>query len=164
MICKLTNSDFQIILDVVNDAAVAYRGKIPSDCWKEPYMSNQELRDEIESGVQFYGYVENEVLVAVMGFQRIKDVTLIRHAYTQTSYQRQGIGDKLLNYLLGLTQTNRILVGTWETASWAIRFYQKQGFKLLSREETDKLLKKYWNIPKRQIETSIVLEQERHRP
>ena len=164
MICKLTNSDFQIILDVVNDAAVAYRGKIPSDCWKEPYMSNQELRDEIESGVQFYGYVENEVLVAVMGFQRIKDVTLIRHAYTQTSYQRQGIGDKLLNYLLGLTQTNRILVGTWETASWAIRFYQKHGFKLLSREETDKLLKKYWNIPKRQIETSIVLEQERHRP
>ena len=164
MICKLTNSDFQIILDVVNDAAVAYRGKIPSDCWKEPYMSNQELRDEIESGVQFYGYVENEVLVAVMGFQRIKDVTLIRHAYTQTSYQRQGIGDKLLNYLLGLTQTNCILVGTWETASWAIRFYQKHGFKLLSREETDKLLKKYWNIPKRQIETSIVLEQERHRP
>ena len=127
-------------------------------------MSNQELRDEIESGVQFYGYVENEVLVAVMGFQRIKDVTLIRHAYTQTSYQRQGIGDKLLNYLLGLTQTNCILVGTWETASWAIRFYQKHGFKLLSREETDKLLKKYWNIPKRQIETSIVLEQERHRP
>ena len=164
MICKLTNSDFQAILDVVNDAAIAYRGKIPSDCWKEPYMSNQELRDEIESGVQFYGYVENEVLVAVMGFQRIKDVTLIRHAYTQTSYQRQGIGDKLLNYLLGLTQTNRILVGTWETASWAIRFYQKHGFKLLSREETDKLLKKYWNIPKRQIETSIVLEQERHRP
>ena len=164
MICKLTNSDFQIILDVVNDAAVAYRGKIPSDCWKEPYMSNQELRDEIESGVQFYGYVENEVLVAVMGFQRIKDVTLIRHAYTQTSYQRQGIGDKLLNYLLGLTQTNCILVGTWESASWAIRFYQKHGFKLLSREETDKLLKKYWNIPKRQIETSIVLEQERHRP
>lgn len=164
MICKLTNSDFQTILDVVNDAAVAYRGKIPSDCWKEPYMSNQELRDEIESGVQFYGYVENEVLVAVMGFQRIKDVTLIRHAYTQTSYQRQGIGDKLLNYLLGLTQTNCILVGTWETASWAIRFYQKNGFKLLSREETDKLLKKYWNIPKRQIETSIVLEQERHRP
>ena len=163
MICKLTNSDFQTILDVVNDAAVAYRGKIPSDCWKEPYMSNQELRDEIESGVQFYGYVENEVLVAVMGFQRIKDVTLIRHAYTQTSYQRQGIGDKLLNYLLGLTQTNCILVGTWETASWAIRFYQKNGFKLLSREETDKLLKKYWNIPKRQIETSIVLEQERHR-
>ena len=163
MICKLTNSDFQTILDVVNDAAVAYRGKIPSDCWKEPYMSNQELRDEIESGVQFYGYVENEVLVAVMGFQRIKDVTLIRHAYTQTSYQRQGIGDKLLNYLLGLTQTNCILVGTWETASWAIRFYQKHGFKLLSREETDKLLKKYWNIPKRQIETSIVLEQERHR-
>jgi GNAT superfamily N-acetyltransferase len=163
MICKLANADFQTILDVINDAAVAYGGKIPADCWREPYMSAQELRGEIESGVQFYGYVENEVLIAVMGFQPIKDVTLIRHAYTLTSHQRQGFGNELLNYLLGLTQTNRILVGTWETASWAIRFYQKHGFKLLSRHETDKLLMKYWNIPKRQVETSVVLEQERHR-
>jgi GNAT superfamily N-acetyltransferase len=162
MIRELTDVDFQTISDVINDAAIAYRGKIPADCWKEPYMPAQELKEEIESGVQFYGYSNNDALVAVMGIQPVGDVTLIRHAYTLTSHQRQGIGEKLLHYLLGLANTNRILVGTWETAPWAISFYQKHGFILLAREETNTLLRKYWNISERQVETSVVLEQERH--
>jgi GNAT superfamily N-acetyltransferase len=158
MIRKLTTNDFQAIYDVVNDAAQAYRGKIPADRWKEPYMPKEELQEEIKSGVQFYGYFENGELIAVMGIQLVDDVTLIRHAYTLTSRQQRGIGEKLLNHLLLLAQTARILVGTWETAPWAIRFYQKHGFILLSREETNRLLKKYWKIPERQVETSIVLE------
>lgn len=161
MICKLTDAEFQAIFMVINDAAVAYKGKIPADCWKEPYMSAQELKEEIERGVQFYGYTKKDALVAVMGIQPVGDVTLIRHAYTLTSHQRQGIGEMLLNYLLGLAHTRRILVGTWETAPWAIGFYQKHGFTLLSREETNRLLRKYWNISERQVETSVVLEQER---
>ena len=161
MIRKLTNTGFQVILTIVNDAALAYKGKIPADRWKEPYMPAQELKEEIQSGVQFYGYTENNTLIAVMGIQPVNDVTLIRHAYTLTSHQRKGVGEKLLNHLLGLANTDRILVGTWETAPWAIKFYQKHGFKLLSREETNKLLKKYWNLPERQIETSVVLEHKR---
>jgi GNAT superfamily N-acetyltransferase len=160
MICRLTNNDFQAILTVVNDAAIAYRGKIPADRWKEPYMPAEELQEEIQRGIQFYGYIENSMLIAVMGIQAVGDVTLIRHAYTLTSQQRKGPGEKLLNYLLRLAQTDRILVGTWETAPWAIKFYQKHGFVLLSREETNNLLKKYWNIPERQVETSVVLELE----
>ncbi len=143
---------------VVNDAAVAYKGKIPADRWKEPYMPAEELKEEIKSGIQFFGYTENGDLIAVMGIQPVGDVTLIRHAYTLTSQQRRGTGEKLLNHLLSLAQTDRILVGTWETAPWAIKFYQKHGFTLLSREETNKLLKKYWKIPERQVATSIVLE------
>jgi GNAT superfamily N-acetyltransferase len=162
MICKLTNTHFQAILNVVNDAANAYKGKIPDDRWKEPYMSAQELQRENKNGVQFYGYIEKNNLIAVMGIQRVKDVTLIRHAYTLTSHQRKGVGEKLLNNLLGLARTDRILVGTWETAPWAIKFYERHGFLLLSREETNKLLKNYWSIPERQVETSIVLEYKRH--
>ncbi len=158
MIRKLSNADFPTIFEIVNDAAVAYRGKIPADCYKTPYMPQEELEEEIEEGVQFYGITVNGVLAAVMGIQSVGDVTLIRHAYTLTSYQRQGLGEQLLNHLLGLAKTPRILVGTWETAPWAIRFYQKHGFVLLSREETNKLLKKYWHITERQIETSVVLE------
>ncbi len=162
MIRKLTDEDFNTILAIVNNAAVAYKGKIPADCWKEPYMPTAELKEEIESGVQFYGITENGTAVAVMGIQPVGDVTLIRHAYTLTSHQRHGYGEKLLTYLLNLAQTPRILVGTWTAAPWAIKFYQKHGFVLLSREETNKLLKKYWSIPERQIETSVVLDQERH--
>ncbi len=161
MIRKLTGAEFQKIFDVINDAAVAYRGKIPADCWKEPYMPAQELKKEIESGVQFYGYNKNDALVAVMGIQAVGDVTLIRHAYTLTNHQRQGVGEILLRYLLGLAHTRRILVGTWENAQWALSFYQKHGFILLSREETNRLLRKYWNISERQVETSVVLKQER---
>ena len=158
MIRKLINTDFKTILNVVNDAAVAYKGKIPADRWKEPYMPKEELEEEIRSGIQFHGYFEKEKLVAVMGIQLVGDVTLIRHAYTLTSHQRKGLGKKLLNQLLSLATTDRILVGTWETAPWAIKFYGKHGFTLLSREETNKLLKKYWKISERQVETSIVLE------
>jgi GNAT superfamily N-acetyltransferase len=161
MIRKLTNADFQVILTVVNDAANAFKGKIPADRWKEPYLPAQELKEEIESGVEFYGWLENGTVIAVMGIQQVNDVTLIRHAYTLRNHQRKGIGEKLLKHLLGLAETARILVGTWETAPWAIGFYQKHGFTLLSREETNKHLKKYWNIPERQVETSVVLELKR---
>jgi GNAT superfamily N-acetyltransferase len=161
MIRKLTNSDFQAILNVVNNAAIAYKGKIPADRWKEPYMPAQELKEEIQSGVEFYGWIENNVLIAVMGIQPVNDVTLMRHAYVLTNHQRKGIGEKLLKHLLGLAKTSRVLVGTWEAAPWAIRFYQKHGFMLLSSEEKNKLLKKYWNIPERQVETSVVLELKR---
>jgi len=161
MISKLATSDFQAILTVVNDAAIAYKGKIPSDRWKEPYMPAQELKEEIEGGVQFYGLKDNNVLVAVMGIQLVKDVTLIRHAYVLTSYQRKGYGGKLLKHLLALAETPAVYVGTWEAANWAIKFYQKNGFKLVSKEEKNKLLKKYWSIPERQVETSVVLELKR---
>lgn len=159
MICRLSSSsEFNSILHVVNDAAEAYRGVIPEDKWKEPYMSAKELRGEIESGVEFYGWMEDNVLVAVMGIQPVNDVTLIRHAYVLTNRQRRGMGKKLLKYLLSLARTSEVLVGTWEAAYWAIRFYEKHGFRLVSREEKDRLLRKYWNIPERQIETSVVLE------
>jgi GNAT superfamily N-acetyltransferase len=158
MIRKLADADFGAIFRVVNEAAIAYKGKIPVDRWKEPYMTKEELKEEIASGIQFYGYFENSVLVAVMGIQRVNDVTLIRHAYTLTSQQRKGIGEKLLSHLLSVAETKPILVGTWTDAPWAIRFYQKHGFQLLSRQQTNMFLKKYWNIPERQVETSIVLE------
>lgn len=158
MIHKLSEADFQTILTIVNEAAVAYKGKIPPDCWKDPYMPPEELKEEIDSGVQFYGYTEGDGVVAVMGIQPVGEVTLIRHAYTLSSHQRRGIGEKLITYLLGLAQTPKILVGTWEDAPWAIRFYQKNGFVLLSRQQTNKLLNTYWNISPRQVETSVILE------
>ncbi len=158
MMSKLRRAEFNSILHVVNDAAEAYRGVIPEDRWKEPYLSAEELREEIESGVEFYGWVENGALVGVMGIQRVNDVTLIRHAYVLTNRQRSGIGEKLLIYLLSLAQTVEVLVGTWEAAYWAIRFYEKHGFRLVTKEEKDRLLRKYWNIPERQTETSVVLE------
>ena len=158
MICRLLSSEFDSILGVVNDAAEAYRGVIPEDRWKEPYMSAEELRNEIESGVEFYGWIENNVLVAVMGIQLVNDVTLIRHSYVLTSRQRRGIGKNLLNYLISLARTSEILVGTWEAAYWAISFYEKHGFRLMPSEEKNRLLRKYWNITERQIETSVVLE------
>ena len=124
-------------------------------------MPAQELKEEIQSGVQFYGWKENNVLVAVMGIQLVNDVTLIRHAYVLTSHQRKGYGEKLLKHLLGLAETSKVYVGTWEAATWAIKFYQRNGFKLVSTEEKNKLLKKYWSIPERQVETSVVLELKR---
>ena len=158
MICRLSSTEFDSILGVVNDAAEAYRGVIPEDRWKEPYMSAEELRNEIESGVEFYGWIEDNVLVAVMGIQLVNDVTLIRHSYVLTSRRRRGIGKNLLNYLISLARTSEILVGTWEAAYWAISFYEKHGFRLMPSEEKNRLLRKYWNITERQIETSVVLE------
>ena len=161
MISKLPPAEINSILHVVNDAAEAYRSVIPEDRWKEPYMSAEELRGEIESGVEFYGWMEKDVLAAVMGIQQVNDVTLIRHAYVLTGHQRRGIGEKLLKHLLTLARTAEVLVGTWETAYWATRFYEKHGFKLVSKEEKNRLLRKYWNIPERQVETSVVLKLKR---
>jgi len=158
LICKLSSSDFKALLNVINDAAEAYRGVIPQDRWKEPYISSEELRKEIDDGVEFYGLKENGVLLGVMGIQNVRDVTLIRHAYVLTNHQRRGVGGKLLNYLLHLATTRTVLVGTWEAASWAVRFYEKNGFKLVSKTEKDRLLREYWNIPERQIKTSVVLK------
>ena len=161
MIRKLQSTALKSILRVVNDAAEAYRGVIPEDRWKDPYMSTEELKEEIASGVEFYGWIENDVLVAVMGIQPVNDVTLVRHAYVLTGHQRRGIGEKLLSHLLGMARTSEVLVGTWEAAQWAIRFYEKHGFKLVTKKEKDRLLRKYWNIPDRQIETSVVLKLKR---
>jgi len=161
MISKLAKTDFQSLLNLVNNAAVAYRGKIPNDRWKEPYMTAEELIREIGGRVQFYGWIEHDVLVAAMGIQAVNDVTLIRHAYVLTSHQRRGYGEKLLKHLLAMAETSTVYVGTWEAATWAINFYQKNGFKLVSNKEKNKLLKKYWNIPHRQVETSVVLRLER---
>lgn len=157
MIRKLSLSNFDSILEVINDAAQAYKGVIPNDRWKEPYMSADELRDEIEAGVIFYGWVEDEV-IGVMGIQAVKDTTLIRHSYVLTECQRRGIGGKLLKHLMTITYTPVILVGTWADATWAISFYEKNGFELVSHEEKDRLLREYWEIPERQIETSVVLK------
>ncbi|MFX1518916.1 MAG: GNAT family N-acetyltransferase [Promethearchaeota archaeon] len=158
MIRSLSSSDVNAIFKVVNDAAKAYKGIIPADRWKEPYMPIEELKEEIKAGVRFFGWEEDNKLVGVMGIQPIKDTTLIRHAYVLTNYQRQGIGEKLLSYLLRLVKTPDVLVGTWEDATWAIRFYEKHGFQLVSPEEKDRLLRAYWNIPERQVETSVVLK------
>jgi GNAT superfamily N-acetyltransferase len=158
MICRLSPSEFDSMLEVINEAAQAYKGVIPEDRWKEPYMSAEELRKEIESGVEFYGWMENDALVAVMGIQLVSDVALIRHAYVLTSHQRKGIGETLLKHLLSLALTSEVLVGTWEAAHWAVRFYEKHEFRLVSKEEKEKLLRKYWDIPERQIETSVVLK------
>jgi GNAT superfamily N-acetyltransferase len=161
MIYRLATDDIQAILIVVNNAAAAYKGKIPDDVWKEPYMPAEELKEEIRSGVQFYGWKENNALIAVMGIQVVDDVTLIRHAYVLTAWQRKGLGQKLLRHLLGLAATRQVYVGTWEAASWAIKFYEKSGFELVSTVEKDRLLRKYWKIPERQVETSVVLQLER---
>jgi len=157
VIRKLSSSDFDSILRIINNAAQAYKGVIPDDLWKEPYMSSEELRHEIDSGVEFYGWFENDVLLGVMGIQFVGDVTLIRHAYVLPEHQRRGIGSKLLRHLISLAKTSEILVGTWANATWAIRFYEKHGFKLVPPEEKDKLLRTYWNIPEKQIEASVVL-------
>jgi GNAT superfamily N-acetyltransferase len=158
MAYKLSSSEFDTALNVINDAAIAYKGAIPADRWKEPYMPTEELQEEIQSGVQFYGLKENNVLVAVMGIQKVKDITLIRHAYVSTSHQRKGHGEKLLKHLLTIAATPVILVGTWKAAFWAVNFYGKQGFRMVSEKEKNRLLRTYWSIPERQVETSVVLK------
>lgn len=156
MIRQCDNNDFEVIYAIINDAAEAYNGVIPEDCWETPYMSKEELRHEIEDGVVFWGYEEGGELIAVMGAQPVQDVVLIRHAYVRTARQNQGIGGRLLSELR--RQANRpILIGTWADASWAIRFYEKHGFRLVSPVEKERLLRKYWSISERQIETSVVL-------
>jgi GNAT superfamily N-acetyltransferase len=157
MIRNLLPSDFDGILEVINDAAQAYRGVIPDDRWKEPYMSAEELRKEIEAGVRFFGWMKGERLVGAAGIQALEDTTLIRHAYVLPTFQRKGLGTRLLKHLMSLAGTHEVLVGTWAAATWAVRFYEKHGFDLVSPREKDRLLRVDWNIPDRQIETSVVL-------
>ncbi|MFZ0522465.1 MAG: GNAT family N-acetyltransferase [Candidatus Acidiferrales bacterium] len=156
MIRRCDDSDFEQIWAIVNDGAQAYKGIIPADRWTEPYMSRDKLRHEINDGIVFWGYDDSGTLAGVMGIQDVQDVTLIRHAYVRTSSQKRGIGGRLLAHLLGLS--NRpVLIGTWATAVWAIQFYEANGFEMVSPQEKDRLLRKYWTIPDRQIETSVVL-------
>ena len=160
MIRRCDENDFEVIWQIINDGAEAYRGVIRSDRWKEPYMSREELRHEVDDGVEFWGFEENGQLIGVMGIQPVKDVTLIRHAYVRTQRQKSGIGAKLLGHLRNLT-SRPILIGTWADASWAIRFYQKHGFRLVDPEEKDRLLHTYWTIPEAQVGTSVVLADQR---
>jgi GNAT superfamily N-acetyltransferase len=160
MIRLCNDDDFEAVYAIINDAAEAYRGIIPEDRWHEPYMPREELRSEIDDGVVFWGYEENDKLIGVMGIQPVQDVTLIRHAYVRTVRRNQGIGGKLLSELRKKTRSP-ILIGTWAAAVWAVRFYEKHGFRPVSREEKNRLLKTYWSIPDRQVETSVVLAEER---
>lgn len=156
MIRRCTITDFEAIEAIINEAAEAYRGVIPGDRWHEPYMTREELASEIAAGVNFWGWEDAGALAGVMGLQEVKDATLIRHAYVRTAQQGKGIGGALLKSL-GDQTAGKLLVGTWAAAEWAIRFYERHGFRLVSPEEKDRLLKTYWNIPERQIETSVVL-------
>ena len=156
MIRPCSAMDVPVIFEIINDAAEAYRGVIPADCRAEPYMSEEELRREIEDGVQFWGVEEKGRLVGVMGIQHVRDVSLLRHAYVLTVARQQGIGGKLLGALR--VQTSRpLLVGTWAAATWAVRFYEKHGFLLVTPDEKDRLLRTYWHISDRQVQTSVVL-------
>lgn len=150
------------MLGVINDGAAAYRGKIPADRWHEPYMPAGELEDELAAGVAFWAYEEDGAPVAVMGLQDVGDVTLVRHAYTRTDRQGRGLGSALLKHLLG--QTGRpVLIGTWKAAAWAIRFYERHGFRRVTDAETRELLARYWVVPERQAEESVVLVDARWR-
>ncbi|MGO9108109.1 MAG: N-acetyltransferase family protein [Thermoguttaceae bacterium] len=160
MIRPCTASDFDTVCAIINEAAEAYRGIIPADRWHEPYMPEADFRHEIRSGVRFWCYEEDGELAGAMGIQDVQDVTLIRHAYVRTAKRARGIGGKLLAELLKMTD-RPVLIGTWAAAAWAIRFYEKHGFRMVTPEEKDRLLKKYWSIPERQIETSVVLAEER---
>jgi GNAT superfamily N-acetyltransferase len=162
MIRKLTESDFKRIFEIINDAAQVYKGVIPQDCWSEPYMDTEELAKEIEDGVVFWGLERDGRLLGVMGIQDKGDVTLIRHAYVWRRYQKQGIGTKMLRHLEGMTE-KPILIGTWAAARWALSFYKKNGYALVSNKEKNRLLRIYWSIPERQVATSVVLtNQTRH--
>jgi len=156
MIRQCTDTDFETIYGIINDAAQAYKGVIPEDRWHEPYMSRMQLRHEMEDGVRFWGIEEEQILVGVMGIQDKGEVCLVRHAYIKTSRRKEGMGTRLLRHLESMTE-KPILIGTWGDATWAIRFYQKNGYGLLGEAEKNGLLRKYWNIPGRQVQTSVVL-------
>ncbi|HEY1500456.1 MAG TPA: GNAT family N-acetyltransferase [Acidobacteriaceae bacterium] len=153
---RCLDSERAAILAVINAAAEAYRDTIPPDRWHEPYMPPEELESEIADGVRFWGYEDGEQLTGVMGIQSVRDVDLIRHAYVLPGNQGQGVGSALLDHLLE-ARTRQMLVGTWESAVWAIRFYQRHGFVMVSPELKAGLLRAYWTIPERQVDTSVVL-------
>jgi GNAT superfamily N-acetyltransferase len=142
------------ILAIINESAKAYRDVIPPDRYHEPYMLADELGKEMNE-MTFFGYEENSRLLGIVGYQPVKDATLLRHLYVRPEYQRQGIGGKLTMHVIGLAETREVLVGTWKAATWAIEFYQRCGFKLLPSK--DELLREYWKVPERQIELSVVL-------
>jgi N-acetylglutamate synthase-like GNAT family acetyltransferase len=160
MIRECTEKDFETLYAVINDSARAYKGVIPADRWNEPYMSREYLRHELDTGVMFWGYETAGEIVGIMGIQDVQDVTLIRHAYVRTADRGYGIGGKLISHLKTLA-TRPTLVGTWAAAVWAIRFYEKNDFHLVTWEEKERLLRKYWSIPERQTETSVVLADQR---
>ena len=162
VIRESTASDAETILAIVNDAAQAYRGVIPADRWREPYMSRDELARETDDGVVFWVAEEEGRVLGVMGIQDKGDVALVRHAYVATTTQRTGVGTRLLRHVETLVD-KPVLIGTWADASWAIEFYRRNGYTLLSRADTDRLLRTYWSIPGRQIETSVVLANGRAR-
>ena len=161
MIRLCQERDIDAIYEIINDSAHAYRGHIPEDRYHEPYMPMDQLLSEIAHGVAFYGFEDEGRLVAVMGLQDKGPVTLIRHAYTRTEQRGRGIGSRLLAHLLGM-MAKPVLIGTWRDAGWAIRFYEKHGFRLVSEQEKERLLREYWSIPERQVETSVVLADERY--
>jgi len=156
MMRPCTDADIPTIVAIVNEAAQAYRGVIPLDCWHEPYLSRAELMAEIAAGVSFCCSERSDELVGVMGLQRVRDVTLIRHAYVRPEHQGRGVGGALLTALRGQTM-GPVLVGTWAAAGWAIRFYERHDFQLVPADEKDQLLETYWNIPPRQRDASVVL-------
>ncbi len=154
MIRRCRDDDLQPVCEIINDAAGVYKGIIPNDCWHEPYMPIDELQREVAT-MAFYGFEDDGRLVAVIGYQPLEDVTLVRHLYVETARQRCGLGSALLRHVVGLTATPRLLVGMWADAAWAVRFYQRHGFSLLP--DGDRLLRTYWSIPARQREASIVM-------
>lgn len=153
---KATNFDIDSIFQIINHSAIAYKGNIPDDCWQEPYMSMEQLKLQIEQGVKFYCYLDGDEMIGVMGIQSVNNVNLIRHAYVVTRNRKSGVGSLLIDYLKSISD-RPILIGTWKAASWAISFYSKHGFTEVSEEQKDELLKRYWSISERQIETSTVL-------
>ena len=162
MIRRCDERDFELIWTIINDGAQAYKGIIPADRWTQPYMSREKLRHEIDAGVVFWGCEDAGTLVGVMGIQRVQDLTLIRHAYVLTSSQRRGVGARLLSHLREQV-SGPVLIGTWADAAWAIHFYERNGFQMVGIQEKDRLLKKYWTVPERQIETSVVLADQKWR-
>jgi N-acetylglutamate synthase-like GNAT family acetyltransferase len=162
MIRRCNEADVESIWAIINDGAQAYKATIPADRWEEPYMSREKLQHEIADGVSFWGYEESSQLIGVMGIQTVQDVTLIRHAYVRAGSQKRGIGAQLLSHLRNLS-TMPVLIGTWADAFWAIHFYENHGFRVVEPREKERLLRTYWNVPKRQIETSVVLADQRWR-
>lgn len=148
--------DFESIWEVINDGALAYRGVIPADRLRDPYMTREHLRTEIAEGVLFWACERDGAMAAAMGIQYVEDVTLIRHAYVRTAHQREGLGSRMLAHLRAMAR-GPLLIGTWADAAWAIRFYERHGFEVVSHEDKERLLRKYWRIPERQVETSVVL-------
>ena len=162
MIREGTDEDFEEIFNIINDAAIAYKGVIPPDRWHEPYMTKDDLQGQLADGVRFFCYVDNNQVIGVMGIQNRMEVVLIRHAYVRTNQRNKGIGTMLLQELIR-DEKKPILIGTWKAANWAIRFYEKNGFRLVDEVEKNRLLKRYWAIRDRQIETSVVLVDESYK-